>query len=246
MAARDEYSDEELEDVLALIQQQEHEEQQGKIKADQDIIRDVDREYYESLLEDQTKDFIRNRQTQRQSIQELLETKLPRSAIEVYPVELQRLLRINPRYLETTPRPIGELLQTQEALDLFGDEEITISQKGLADILRQEINRIQEGGCLDPNVIDDPYIFKTKIGDIPYNLCFNVEDLFEQGLVNVNMGLADLNIELPETGEVYLYPLPDQEAQRLIDQARKLGLSVYNYPQLVSPEMSETLTLLNN
>ena len=195
-----------------LGQQRVQEERQRDVQEGRNVKRDQDIDFLESLHTDQMRDLHREREKQRQLIANLLTTKLPTTIMDLIPKEDQRLLRIRDVYL--TP-----------------EEKIYVQG------LKEEIARLENGGCLD--IEEGPNLFKLRIPGVTLTLCFDIEDIFEQGLVNENLVIADVNIDLNETGELYRYPLSEEETGRLITQARSLGLNLDQYPKLTSSEIEE-------
>lgn len=206
-----------------LLEEQLREQQQARrleqenIQERRGVKQEQDVLFLESLLTDQMKDLRAEREKQRQLIADLLRTKLPTNVMDLIPIEQQRLLRLREQFL--TP-----------------EERILVRE------IKDEIVRLEQGGCVDGQ--EGPDIFKVRIPGIALSLCFDIIDLFEQGLVNEDLGIADVNIDIGETGEMYRYPLSDEETKQLITQARAIGVNFDQYPKLSFPDIEETRTKL--
>jgi hypothetical protein len=175
-------------------------------------IREQDIAFYESLYQDIMKDLQQQRSKQRLLVAELLRTKLPTSLLDFLTPEDQKLLRLRENYL------------TPEERDYVRD-------------IKAELKRLEEGGCLDGT--PDEGIFKLKVPGVPVSLCFDIAYIFEQGLVNEDLMLADVNITVDETDEMYRYPLTQEETERLIGEARLLGINPEDYPRMKFSDAEE-------
>lgn len=214
----EDFTDEELLEQQ-LLEEQLREEQQARRQEQANILQrrgekqEQDVLYLESLFTDQMKGLRAEREKQRRLIADLLRTKLPTNIMDLIPIEQQRLLRIR-------------------------DQFLTPEEREYVREIKEEIERLEQGGCYDGQ--EGPDLFKVRIPGVALALCFDIYDIFEQGLVNEDLGLADVNIDIGETGEMYRYPLSDEEVQQLIKQARGLNIDFNQYPRLSFPNIEET------
>lgn len=209
----EEFLEQQLLEQQLLEQQEARRQEVANIQQRRGEKQVQDVQFLESLFTDQMKGIREEREKQRELIAGLLVTKLPTNVMDLIPIEEQRLLRLREQYL--TP-----------------EERIFVRE------IKAEIERLENGGCLDG--ADGPDIFKVRIPGVAVSLCFDITDLLEQGLVNEDLNLADVNIQVDETGEMYRYPLSEKETQHLITQARGLGLNFDQFPKLTFPDVEET------
>lgn len=182
-----------------------------------DIIREQTIEYIESLIIDKHKDLEKARNVERHRVIQDLQQVLPINASDLLSDDEKRLLRI-PNNL------------------------LTPDEKTLANDLRIELRRLEDGGCLGG---DDDNLFKIRIDGIGISLCFDVVDLFEQGLVNTRLVIANVNIDInPDDPYAnYIYPLPKADTERLIEYAFRNGINPDLYPSLTSAVIREIESL---
>lgn len=184
-----------------------------------------DIEYNKSLRNDILKDIKEDRDEIRKATIKLLQTRFPSTAEELFDKSGQKLLRINPRFLTA-------------------EERFTVQN------IKDEISRIQDGECYDKSKRGKKKIFKLRIPGILPTFCFDLEDIFKSGLINDILSLGNVYINIPETGENILYPLPDDDVERLIGEALlEHGMDLDRYPKLKFPELEavnlELLRLTN-
>lgn len=174
-----------------------------------------DIEYNKSLREDMLKEIKEDRNKIRAVTIKLLQTRFPSSAEEYFDKNGQKLLRINPRFL--TP-----------------EERLTVQD------IRTELNLIQDGQCLDKSKRTKKNIFKLRIPGILPTFCFDLEEVFKKGLINDTLAIGNVYITIPETGENILYPLSDDDVERLIGEALlEHEMELDRYPKLKFPELEK-------
>lgn len=175
--------------------------------------RQQDIEYYTSLYNDILKPIKRDREKQRSLVAQLVATKLPTSFDDLLDEDERRLFRLRPAFL-------------------------TSEERQLVQNLKEEKERLDAGGCMLTE--DDDTLFKLRIPGVYTNLCFDIYNIFEQGLVNPNLELADVMIVIEDTGEEFRYPLDKAETDRLFNQAISLGININSYPsKLIFPDLVE-------
>jgi hypothetical protein len=172
-------------------------------------------DYYDSLLKDKIKDLKRDLAKQRKDIDNMIiNSDVSYFSESDLPKDIQRLLRLNPKYLtpkerEEVEQLLFQLKHEKRCLNLSREDKIKLGD----DIMYIE--------------------FPEKNG----YLCFNVMDSLEQGLVNVKLGVVYAVIKFK--GEFHLYPLVDEEVKEFLRKVREGGLDPSSYPQISYPDIEE-------
>jgi hypothetical protein len=172
-------------------------------------------DYYDSLLKDKIKDLRKELAKQRKHVDDIvLNSDISYFFEADLPKDVQRLLRLNPKYLTPKEREEVEQLLFQQkyerrCLNMSREEKVKLGD----DIMYIE--------------------FPEKNG----YLCFNVMDSLERGLVNVKLGVVYAVLKIK--GEFHLYPLVDKEVDEFLRKVRELGVDPSSYPQISYPEIEE-------
>lgn len=185
--------------------------------------REMDIEFYESSYKDALRDVLKQRKERREYITELLLTKLPSRPEDFLTLDQKRLLSTPIAFL--SPEERKQVVKIRNEMDNIVDEE------GTCPPLE---NHIYTGDLSNPD-----YVFKITIPGFAYSFCFNIYDIFIDGLVNEDLGLADVRIILTDTRENYLYPLNKDEFERLLGKAGMLGIFAGDYPRMRFPVLQE-------
>jgi len=176
--------------------------------------------YYESLYNDILKEINRQRQIDRTQLITRLSTKLPNVIENTLTPQEQRLLR-SARFGRLSDR-----------------EQQQIS------LINNKLNRLREGGCYNLSELNEQQLrtnerlFSLIIPGLPYTFCYDILDILKNGLINEDLGLADVYINLPD-GERYRYPLTNDETETLIGSIRLAGYDPESFPRLEFPNLAE-------
>lgn len=87
-------------------------------------------------------------------------------------------------------------------------------------LLEQKQRLVEKRECFDP---DPAASFKVKIPGIFYLLCFDIEDIIDQRLINTELGFVDVNIQVSD--EIFEYPLNRRDSYEFLEKARRLGFN---------------------
>lgn len=157
-------------------------------------------------------DIRRDRKLERERITQELQKVFPRTPEDTLPASDARLLRLNPRFL-------------------------TPEEKAKVEAIKKHLEALRNGGCYGE--YDNPDAFRIRLHGLPFTFCFSIEKLLESGLVNSETMMADVKIKNPKTGEIYVYPLSNEEVEDLLGQAYTLGYDLDRYPSLKFPHLEE-------
>ena len=98
------------------------------------------------------------------------------------------------------------------------------------------------GGCF--NISEDTEnilraegrLYSLQIPGVPVTFCFDVFSIVSRGLTNDAYNIVNLPIQLL-TGDTYMYPLTEDDAESFIGQAALTGVEIDSYPKLKIQEL---------
>lgn len=184
----------------------------------QDLLKDLGN--LQSTLSETLENIIQNRASQRALIDRLLETK----AIDILSTaEINKILRIPTRL--RTPKDIEILSQYQSR----AQESTT---ECFNEFKEQEVRKRQEE------------TFKFIIPNINKTICVNMNYILLSGSFfdDTRHSFVNAFINLPLSGEKYLYPLNEEDSNEFITKAVITFKSYDSFKQKLYPELHE----LNN
>jgi len=166
-------------------------------------------EFLEGLLADKVKDLFKAREEARKRIQTELAGSFPSSVEQLLSQDSARLLRAGRFRSSLTP-------EEQVKLQMI-ESQINQWRNGCYNMTPEYQALLAQHGRL------------FQIHDFPRTLCFDLG----QGMINVNLGLADVMIEGRQ------YPLSQEDSARFIHELGKLT-NVNNLKQMEFPQIEQT------
>lgn len=133
------------------------------------------------------------------------------------------------QYLKRVLPPVESLLSSEDQKFLRIPSRFrNTADLARADQIKSKINKI-ESSCY--NKADETRSYKFKIPGIDYTFCADLLKVIASGNYNTELFVVDVTINIPNSDELIVYPLDEEQSNELLSSAMLSGIDVYQHKQ---------------